>query len=134
MNVSQLILCLFVTAIGCILFRNIHKKHKRIDTESIAVVSKVQELGRSEGKKVYAIYYTVKASEPFEIIETPCRKKRNIGKERVVYYEKAAIPKDGYLKNYYFKTIGTWDRRFNVCCYFFFFGIIFFISSIISMF
>lgn len=134
MDFGQLLLGIIVIGLGYILFNKTLKKHKKIDTESIAVVNKVQDLGRSDGKKVYAVYYTVKSTEPFEIIETPCRKKRQVGKERIVYYEKAETQTKEYVKNYYFKTIGQWDRRFNGSCYFFFIGLIFIIASIISAF
>ena len=82
------------------------RKHKKIDTESIAVVNDVQDLGRSDGRKVYAIRYDVKSSEPFELLVTPCKKAFKIGKERVVYYEKG-----NPNQNYYFKSIGQFDNR-----------------------
>ena len=83
------------------------KKHSKIDTESIAVVQSVQDLGIDDFKKVYAIKYDIKSSDPFELIVSPCKKILKPGKERVVFYEK-----DNPQRNYYFKTIGQFDRRF----------------------
>ena len=87
------------------------KKHRKIDTESIAVVKSVQDLGRDDGRKVYAIRYDVKSSDTFELLVTPCKKALKIGKERGIFYEK-----DDPKKNYYFKTIWRFDNRIVMPC------------------
>ena len=88
MDFTQLILAIITLAFGIFLFLSVRKKHNKIDTESIAVVQNVQYLGRSGAKKLYAIKYLIQSSSPFEITETPCKKERAIGSERIIYYEK----------------------------------------------
>jgi hypothetical protein len=107
MMAVKLIAAIIAILIGVFLLLKVIKKHNRIDTESIAVVKSVQDLGRSDGRKVYAITYDVKSSEPFELLITPCSKQLKIGKERGIFYEKAN-PKS----NKYFKSIGQFDNRF----------------------
>ena len=103
---GKIILSLVGVIYGAWLLSAILKKHKRIDTESIAIVNSVQDLGRDELGKLYAIRYDVKSSEPFELLVTPCKKVLKVGTTKSVFYEKAA-PNN----NYYFKTIGSFDRR-----------------------
>lgn len=92
---------------GIVLVRKISLKHKKIDTESIAIVKEVIDLGRDMGSKVCAVKYEIQSSEPFEIVVTPCKKVPCRGADRSIFYEKAD-PKN----NYYFKTIGQLDSRF----------------------
>lgn len=91
---------------GVILFIKKVKSTKLIDTESVAVVKKVQPLGLDDLKKVYAITFDVMSSEPFELLETPCKKELKIGKQKTVFYEHGNAQ-----ANHYFKTIGTFDNR-----------------------
>lgn len=93
-------------AYGIFYFINTYKKSKKIDTESIAVVKDVQYLGMAGIEKVYAVKYDVNCSEPFELVETPCKKGKKIGLTRGVFYES-----DNPKQNYYFKTIGRFDKR-----------------------
>lgn len=98
--------------ISFILMKRLIPKHKRIDTESIAIVREVIDLGRVDGVKAYAVRYEIQSSKPFELLETPVKKARAIGDTRVIYYEEAS-PKN----NYYFKKIGTLDPRFVIPCF-----------------
>jgi hypothetical protein len=104
---------------GLFSFIKVWRKHKLIDTESIAVVNSVQDLGRTDGLKVYAIKYDVKSSEPFELLVTPCKKALSIGKERTIYYEK-----DNPNQNHYFKSIGQFDARLLAPTFLFSIGLI----------
>jgi hypothetical protein len=104
-DVIKLIISLVGITFGVVMFIQIMKKHKLVDTESIAVVKDVQDLGLSDLKHVYAIRYDVCSSAPFELLETPSKKKRKLGSQRTVFYEQENH------KNYYFKTIGQFDRR-----------------------
>lgn len=110
---------------GVLTLISVFKKHRRIDTESVAVVKEVQDLGRSDGHKVYAIKYTVKSSNPFELLKTPCKNKLAIGTERSIFYEKEN-PKE----NHYFKLIGQFDRRFVLPCVLIFAGVSIIVSAV----
>jgi hypothetical protein len=114
--------------LGIWLFRSTYKKHKKIDTESIAVVKCVQDLGRDDGRKVYAIRYDVNSSEPFELLETPCKKALAPGTKRSVFYEK-----DDPKHNYYFKTIWQLDRRFIMPCSILFACLVITVSTIVEI-
>ena len=105
----KLIMGLLLTSFGLFLSTKIYKKHKKIDTESIAKVKEIVPLGYVDGAKTYAVKYDVLSSEPFELLETPTKKKQKIGAQRTVFYEKGNAN-----KNYYFKTIGQFDKRFFV--------------------
>ena len=107
MDWFKLIICLAGSALGIFLFVRVFRKHRKIDTESIAEVSKVESLGRDDFKKVYAIWYKIHSSEPFELLVTPCKKPLEIGDQKGIFYEKANAK-----KNYYFKTIKSFDKRF----------------------
>ena len=105
--IKYLILSLVAFGIGIWLLLRFWKKHKRINTESIAVVKEIIDLGRGAGaQKMYAIKYEVQSSEPFELLVTPVTKKPQLESMKVIFYEKED-PK----KNYFFKTIGQFDRR-----------------------
>ena len=109
MDWVKIIFCSAGLALGIFLFIRTLKNHRRIDTESIAEVSKVEPLGRSDMKPVYAIWYSIKSSAPFDLLVTPCKKPLDIGERRGIFYEK-----DNAQKNYYFKTIGSLDKRFVI--------------------
>ena len=129
MDWSSFFLGLITIAISFLLLIRIKKKHDRIDTESIAQVVEVKDIGRVDGKRAYAIRYKVMCSEPFDIVETPCKKPREVGKQRVVFYEKADVSKERQIRNFYFKTIKHFDRRFIAPCLIMFFGVMIFIST-----
>lgn len=122
----KIIIGLFGLGLGLFALRPIIEKHKKIDTESIAIVKEVIPLGRDDGKKVYAIKYDVKSSNPFELLESPCKKALDIGKQRSVFYEKEDT------KNFYFKTIGQFDSRFIAPCAIMTAGFIVLSSAIMS--
>lgn len=113
--VGKLLIAAAGFLVSFILMKKLIPKHKRIDTESIAIVREVIDLGRVDGVKAYAVRYEIQSSNPFEILETPVKKARAIGDTRVIYYEEAS-PKN----NYYFKKIGTLDPRFIIPCFFIF--------------
>lgn len=125
----QLIIGALAVFFGAITWRTIWKKHKKIDTESIAIVKEVIDLGRADARKVYAIKYDVKANEPFELLVTPCKKPLPVGKEKSVFYEKGNAN-----KNYYFKSLGQLDSRLITPVFLTVIGIITVILAIISMF
>ena len=106
-DVVQLILGFGGIVIGMIGLKKVYEKHKKIDTESIGIVESVEVLGKNIGSRTYAITYDVQASEPFKLLDYPCRKQKPIGYECGVFYEKG-----NYKNNYYFKTIGQLDSRF----------------------
>lgn len=126
---AKIFLGLFGIACGAYLLSAILKKHNKIDTESIAVVNSVQYLGRDEGRKVYAIRYNVQASEPFELLVTPCKKALKPGTTKSIFYEKADPS-----HNYYFKTIGQFDRRFLMPSLVLLMGVIVIISFVMELF
>lgn len=96
-----------ITAVACFYgLCKVFKKNRKIDTESIAIVTSVQSLGRDDGQKVYAVRYDIKSSNPFELLVTPVRRPPEIGKQRAIFYEK------DNPKNHFFKTIGHLDNRF----------------------
>ena len=99
--------------ISFILFKKIVPKHRRIDTESIAVVKEVIDLGRIDAKKEYAVRYEIQSSKPFDLLETPVHKPRDIGETRSIFYEEAD-PKN----NFYFKKIGSIDFRLGYPIFF----------------
>lgn len=114
--ITQLVMSIFSFAIGIFALIKVIQRSRRIDTESIAEVVDVQDLGHSGVKKVYAIKYEVKASTPFNIYETPCKKQRKLGTQRTIFYEESD-PKN----NFYFKTLGQFDKRIIfpiaiICC------------------
>lgn len=94
-------------AFGGILLYKAINRFKQIDTESVATVKEIIPLGRSGLRKICAIKYDVHCSNPFELIETPCKKAKKIGKQRTVFFQS-----DNAKQNFYFKTIGHLDRRF----------------------
>ena len=104
------------------------RKHRNIDTESVAVVKEVLDLGMDEGRKVYAIKYMVQASEPFELLVSPCKKKLRPGVERSVFYEK-----ENSNINYYFKTVGQFDSRLVVPCSMVAVGVLIAVLGLITM-
>lgn len=106
-KVLILIVLIAGLAVGIFMFIKALKKHKRIDTESIAIVKEIQYLGRDDGNKVYGIKYSVMCSTPYEFWVTPTRRLVKVGKERVVFFE-SSDPK----KNYFFKKLGRFDTRF----------------------
>lgn len=124
--IIRILLGVFATAVGIFAFVKVLKKHKKIDTESLAVVKEVQSLGRDDGRKVYAIRYDVLATEPFELLSTPCKKALRPGTERTVFYEKS-----NPNKNHYFKMVRQFDRRFIMPCAIIFCGIVI-IASLIA--
>jgi hypothetical protein len=99
-----------------------------IDTESVAIVKDVIDLGRSDGRKVYAIKYDVQSKEPFELLVTPCKKSQKPGKKRGVFYEKA-----NPNKNNYFKTIGQFDQRLVIPVFTITIGVLLFVITIVEM-
>ena len=107
------------------------KKHKKIDTCAYAYVKKVNDIGYLDRRKVYAITYQVDAKEPFEVIISPCKKALEIGKKRLVYFEKGNMKNNHYFSR--FKKINI-DKRFfpSITCFVFFLAT--FISAIISLF
>lgn len=127
-EIIRLIIGLFGAFFGMRIMLNTLSKHKRIDTESVAIVSSIQDLGRSGVKKVYAITYDIKSSEPFELLVAPCKKAPKIGKTSTIYYEKSD-PK----ANYYFKSIGTFDHRFFGPAFLMFSGIVMIIVAVLSV-
>lgn len=104
------------------------KKHKTIDTKSIAEVKEIRKLGMDEGRKVYAIFYTVKTDEPFEICRTPVRRREKIGTQKIIYFD------SNDHKNYYFQKFKSFDYRLifpvviTIC------GLFVLIYSIVSLF
>lgn len=134
MDFSKLILGLLSIVIGFPVFRRVLNKHRRIDTESVAVVKEVRDLGRQDGHKMYAVRYTVQSSEPFDIIATPCKKALPIGKEKVIYYEKDDEKRGTPEANYYFKSIKQFDKRFVMPCFLLGCGVFLIIASFLSIF
>jgi hypothetical protein len=131
MDFTQLIMAIITLALGVFLFCSVLKKHNKVDTESVAVVQSVQYLGRSGAKKMYAIKYLIQSSVPFELIETPCKKERPIGSERVIYYEKKGDGEEGPVTNYYFKTIKQFDKRFIFPSFIILLGALWIVSIIV---
>jgi hypothetical protein len=128
MELIRIIASILAILLGSVLLYKVWKKHQLIDTESIAVVKEVISLGRSDGKKVYAIKYDVQAKEPFELLVTPCKKALKPGKKRGVFYEKA-----NPNKNNYFKTIGQFDKRLVVPVFTILIGVVLFAITIVEM-
>jgi hypothetical protein len=129
---QNLLLSIVIIGIGLFYFNKILKKHKRIDTESIAIVKDVIELGHSGFKKIYAIKYEIQSSEPFDLYESPCSKRLRLGKERIIFFEsKKGSDKKAPVVNYYFKTIKQFDKRFIGPVSIISFGIVLLISVII---
>ena len=126
---STLFLGIALSALGVYLLIRIIKKHKLIDTESVAVVNDVVALGRDAMKTQYAIEYDVMATEPFKLKVYPVSKKKRPGKQSTIYYEK-----ENPDKNYYFKTIGQFDKRFLMPSLVMFFGVVVIVQSIINFF
>ena len=116
------------TICGIYVLMKTWKKHKRIDTESIAIFNSAQDIGRDGGGKVYAIKYDVQSSEPFELLVAPCKKVPKNGKKRTVYYEKA-----NPNANHYFKTIGTFDRRLLAPVGLLLFGVVVLVAAIVGL-
>lgn len=127
--IKYLIIGIVALGVGIWLFVRFWKKHQKIDTESIAVVKEVIDLGRDKGvRKLYAIKYEIQSSEPFSLLETPVSKKLPIDKMRTIFYEKEN-PKN----NFFFKTIGQFDRRICAPCFLIFIGLIITISQMLSL-
>ena len=123
-------LCLGLVGAGCglrVLLKTV-KKSKLIDTESVAVFKSAQDIGREMGKRVYAIKYCVQSSDSFELLVTPCKKVPKIGTQKVVYYERA-----NPSSNYYFKSVGKFDKRLLAPCALVLAGSILFILAIVSI-
>ena len=99
-EILKIIIGLLGVVCGFLLFKKILNKHRMIDTESIAVVKEIIDLGRDNGRRVYAIKYDILSNDPFELLETPCKKTKKRGTRRSVFYEK-----NNPKQNYYFKTI-----------------------------
>ena len=125
----KIVAAIFCVIVGVIVFLKVLRKHKLIDTESIAVVKDVQYLGRDEAKKVYAVRYDIKSSDPFELVVSPCKKTPKIGKQISIFYEK-----DNPKQNYYFKTIGNIDKRFLSPILFVLIGTFACIASVVELF
>ena len=103
-------------------------KHRKIDTESIAVVKEIIDLGRGDGlRKMYAIKYEIQASEPFPLLVTPVTKKPQIETMQTIFYEKED-PK----KNHFFKTVGQFDKRIVAPLLLTLFGIAAIVGQVIS--
>lgn len=128
-EISSIIFGCICVVIGVFLFIKTVHKHKKIDSQSVAVVSEVRDLGRSDGARAYAILHSVQSEDPFEIWETPCKKEKRIGYEQIILYEK-----ENPCQNYYFKTIGNFDKRFVPALFFIVGGLILLVLSIITMF
>jgi hypothetical protein len=125
-SIVRLIIGLACSILGVFLLIKIMRKHKKIDTESVAVVKEVIDLGRDGVSKEYAIKYDIQSSQPFELIVTPCKKMLPVGAERSIFYEKADP-----TKNYYFKTLGQSDNRFVMPIVMLSIGLLTFISTIV---
>lgn len=125
---KYLIIGIIALGLGVWLFIRFWKKHRKIDTESIAVVKEIIDLGRGDGlRKMYAIKYEVQSSEPFELLVTPVTKKPRLETMKTIFYEK-----DNPKKNYFFKTIGQLDRRAIAPLSLSFIGIVVVIGQIIN--
>ena len=115
-----------LAGIGCLgvatwLFLKAFRKHKKIDTCANAYVERVQDLGPISGKKSYAITYKVNANEPFHVLISPCFKAYDIGKKRMMYFEKGNAK-----ENHYFTRFGiNYDRRFSPAIVFIVFAVVF---------
>ena len=111
------------------------KKHKRIDSEGIATVKEVRKLGRDDGKKSYAIFYDVVLDEEngntnsFELCKTPTHKHENIGKRKIIYFEK-----NNPKRNFYFKSIGKFDHRLILPVVLLFCGVVIWVHIILQLF
>lgn len=105
------------------------KKHKTIDTKSVAEVKEVRKLGLDEGRKTYAIFYKILTDEPFEICRTPVRKREKLGSQKIIYFD-SNNPK----KNYYFQKIKSFDYRLIFPIVITFCGIVVLTYSIVSLF
>ncbi len=105
------------------------KKHKTIDTKSVAEVKEVRKLGLDEGRKTYAIFYKILTDEPFEICRTPVRKREKLGSQKIIYFD-SNNPK----KNYYFQKIKSFDHRLIFPIVITFCGIVVLTYSIVSLF
>lgn len=125
MILKLIISCLSIL-LGVYVFIMRFKKSRRIDTESVAVVKEVRPLGRDDGRKVYAILYEVQSHDPFDLLDTPCKKIYKPGKKRSIFYEKAEPQ-----KNFYFKTLFQFDRRLYIPILMILSGIMLMISTFI---
>ena len=102
-----LIVGILTLGVGIWLLIRFWRNHSKIDTESIAIVKEIIDLGRGDGlRKLYAIKYEIQSSEPFPLLVTPVAKKPQLETMRTIFYEK-----ENPKKNYFFKTIGQFDRR-----------------------
>ena len=110
------------------LLKKVKARSVKIDTESIAEVIEVIPLGMSDLQRVCAIKYKVLSSEPFELLVTPCNKKEKLGKTKTIFYEK-----ENPNENYYFKSIGRFDRRFFSPICMFIFSLILLFSGLASL-
>ena len=116
---QKLAISLIWGGITALFFIKTFKKHRKIDTCSYAYVTKVVDLGYLNRRKVYAITYKVDAKEPFDVIISPCKKPFEIGKKRLVYFEKGNMKKNHYFSR--FKKVNI-DTRFipSIICSIFF--------------
>lgn len=104
---KYLIISIIALGLGVWLFIRFWKKHRKIDTESIAIVKEIIDLGRGNNlRQLYAIKYEIQSSEPFELLVTPVTKKIQIDTAKTIFYEKGNAK-----NNYFFKTIWQFDRR-----------------------
>lgn len=125
---KYLIIGILALGLGIFLFIRFWKKHRKIDTESIAVVKEIIDLGRGDGfRKMYAIKYEIQSSEPFTLLVTPVTKKPQLETIQSIFYEK-----ENPKKNYFFKTIGQFDRRIVPPAFLLFIGTIIVIVQAIS--
>lgn len=81
------------------------KLHRAVDSRAKATVTRSIDLGVLEGRKVYAVTWTVDAPVPFDILVTPCKKCYSVGRTKHVNYERANP------KNHYFGP-SVFDSRF----------------------
>ena len=126
--IDYLLIGICALGLGLWLFIRFWKKHNKIDTESIAVVKEIIDLGRDKGvRKLYAIKYEIQATEPFSLIETPVSKKPPINKMKTIFYEK-----ENPQKNYFFKSIGQFDKRGIAPSFLLFLGTVIVIGQVIK--
>lgn len=127
-NIFTIMLGIVGVFLGFVSMKKAINRNKLIDTESIAVVTDVQDLGISEGRKAYAIKYNVQAHLPFDIIVSPCKKKKRPGTKRTIFYEQKEP-----TNNYYFKSIAQFDRRLLPPSFLLMIGVILIIGGIVKI-
>lgn len=104
--IIQFLVGAFAVLIAIKPFRKTINLHRAVDSRAKASVTRCIDLGALEGRKVYAVTYTVDAPEPFDVLVTPCKKCYDVGKVKHINYENAN------RKNYYFGP-SFFDRRFS---------------------